>query len=103
MVSKIRIPGLVRVNDESLQRYLDALRQAVIELSQVPFIQGVKLSQISLTSSVSKLEHKLGVPYTGAFALNGTSITLDTANPNPEREIWVSLPSGTTTTDLWVY
>lgn len=103
MVPTFRLPRVINHEDPDVQRMFDEIRATLQQLVDNPFILGNKLESISLSTTVNKIEHKLGRAYQGVFALDGTGIVVDTTNDAPEREIWITLASGSRTVDLWVF
>lgn len=103
MVSAPRLPAVILVDDPDVQRYLDSLRSAIQELMKVPFIAGAVIKDQTVSTSTLKLDHKLGRPFEGVFALDGTGLIVDDSNPHPERQIWLTIASGSRTLDLWVF
>lgn len=90
------IPTLVRIDDAGIQQYLDSLRQAVIELTEVPFLEGQELT-VDLSATAKKFPHKLGRKPGGVFSLDGSQFTLVSSD-----KAYIEL-TGSQVSKVWVY
>lgn len=102
MVSTLNIPLLIKHPDEDVQRMYEQLRTAILQFAGIPFLFGTKITA-TLSTTVNKIEHKLGRAYQGVFALDGSELVIDTTNDAPKREVWLTIPSGSKSVDLWVF
>lgn len=101
------IPAIKYRNTQDLA--LTVLQTSVSDafqaLAAIPFLDGVLLQDVALTTSSQDIEHKLGRAWRGYFVgKNSANAVVYTGTGTNSTSLFVSLrASASTTVDLWVY
>lgn len=98
-------PARIQVSDPVVQRALDSLVDTLRRVLLCPFLDGVLVPNVAVTSSYTNVPHTLGRKPRGYIVVQNSGSTMLVEDETKRTAAFLSLKcgSGTLTTDIWVY
>lgn len=99
-------PARIQVSDPVVQRALDSLVDTLRRVLLCPFLDGVLVANVSVSSSgYTNVPHTLGRKPRGYIVVQNSNATMLVEDETQRTAAFLSLKSGSgsLTTDIWVY
>jgi hypothetical protein len=96
------------MDDELLNRFQDNIERSISELTTIPILDGILLEAVTITTGDNKIAHKLGRKYTGYLVvktIGAGSVVYESTTVNTAKDTFIilSVGSGTTHADIWIF
>lgn len=93
----------IQSSNRDLMQVQDALDQALTPVLSNPLLDGVLLSNVTITASAAKFSHLLGRQPIGWFVVDDTSGAAIYRTAWDTRTISLRTVSGTNTVSIWMF
>jgi len=98
----------LNMDDELLNRFQDNIDRSLTQLTAIALLDGILIEGASVTTGDNKIAHKLGRKYTGYLVtktIGAGSVVYESTTINNAKDTFIilSVASGTTLADIWIF